>query len=228
MMLQRLALSTRNQTSRHLGLLVLGSAVGTSTAPALCQEKKGIIDTVLPKDKDGNIEWGKSVSQVSESAFWDDLATAAGHKVRIWHCIHTVSDRLGRRFRFCLDSLKSFRHTNPSPIRISVRSKEPWILVYPLSYPTGSCLDTVRVLHSKEREKRLLQFSVRVRSMVYSGRKRTRFLQLSVRAISFLIRLFFFLVRTWFCRVTNAQLQRICEGRSCADPKGCRRFHGSK
>jgi hypothetical protein len=85
-MLQRLVVPTRGQAYRQVALLVVGTGIGYGTtspsSTALCEDKKGILDTVLPKDKDGNIEWSKGVTQFAQTPFWDDLAKAAGQQVR--------------------------------------------------------------------------------------------------------------------------------------------------
>jgi hypothetical protein len=86
MMLQRLVVPTRSQAYRQAALLVVGTGIGYGTtspsSTALCEDKKGILDTLLSKNKDGQIDWSKSVTQFAQTPFWDDIAKTAGHQVR--------------------------------------------------------------------------------------------------------------------------------------------------
>jgi hypothetical protein len=69
----RLALSSGGP--RHqLSLLVLGFSTSALSEPARCEDKKGIFD--IQKNKDGSIDWGKSVSQIP-----DLFAASAGSQV---------------------------------------------------------------------------------------------------------------------------------------------------
>jgi hypothetical protein len=59
------------------------SVVSSNATVALCEaQDKGF----LKKDKDGNTDWSKSISQVTEADFWDELAKVAGEKVRAIEC----------------------------------------------------------------------------------------------------------------------------------------------
>lgn len=77
---------TRSQAYRQLGWMVLGTGVtyGTTTSPVLCEEKKSIMDTILPKNSEGTIQWGKSASQVTDGIFWDKLLQAVGDQVSLY------------------------------------------------------------------------------------------------------------------------------------------------
>jgi len=71
---------------RQFGWVALG-LLGSSvpTALALCEEgddKPSILDTIFPKNQDGNVSWDKAGRQVGDQLFWDNLAKATGAKVR--------------------------------------------------------------------------------------------------------------------------------------------------
>ena len=93
-MLHRVALvaGSRSQAAyRQIGVLVFGSGLSATIAPssspaALCEEKKGILDTVLSKDKNGSIDFGKSLNRFVEPNFWDELAGAIGQNVSTSCC----------------------------------------------------------------------------------------------------------------------------------------------
>ena len=74
---------TRTQAYRQIGLMIAGTGVSYGTSPALCEDKKGILDAILPKNKNGEVEWGKVTSQVTDGAYWDDIMKAVGDKVRL-------------------------------------------------------------------------------------------------------------------------------------------------
>ena len=51
--------------------------VGTATpVVTLCEKRE-----VLPKDKDGNVDWMAAVQRIPQPDFWDDIATNAGDQV---------------------------------------------------------------------------------------------------------------------------------------------------
>jgi len=53
--------------------------VGTTPAVAFCEKKND--KDLWVKDENGNINWSQSVSQVSQGAFWDEVAQMTGNKV---------------------------------------------------------------------------------------------------------------------------------------------------
>ena len=46
----------------------------------LCEDKS-FLDKIVKKDAEGNTDWAKSASQITEADFWDKIATASGDKV---------------------------------------------------------------------------------------------------------------------------------------------------
>lgn len=75
----------------QLGWMALGMLVGGGCAPSgkiSCEEgdKPRIWDNILPKNQDGNVSWDKAGRQIGDQLFWDNLAKAAGAKVRLPHC----------------------------------------------------------------------------------------------------------------------------------------------
>ena len=68
---------------RLVGWMAL-TGLGVTIAPpaAASCEDKGILDTLFPKNQDGNVAWDKAGRQVGDQLFWDQLAKATGAKVR--------------------------------------------------------------------------------------------------------------------------------------------------
>ena len=64
-------------TAQRAGYMLMGLCGGNGvvlpTNPARCEG--------LPKDSDGNIEWSKIPSSITEQGFWDDVAKSAGETV---------------------------------------------------------------------------------------------------------------------------------------------------
>ena len=64
-------------TAKRAGFMILGMCgSGVPAATARCEGG-------LPKDSNGNIEWSKIPSSITEAGFWDDVAKSAGESVRI-------------------------------------------------------------------------------------------------------------------------------------------------
>lgn len=64
--------------SRGRGLALLtGMTLLPTTTTTWCEKKTEI----LSKDSNGNIDWGKTMARIPETAFWDDVARAAGENV---------------------------------------------------------------------------------------------------------------------------------------------------
>ena len=57
----------------------------TAVAVTLCEDNddnKSFLDKIVKKDSDGNTDWAKSASQITDAEFWDTIATVSGEKVR--------------------------------------------------------------------------------------------------------------------------------------------------
>jgi hypothetical protein len=80
----RAAFSRFSKSSTGGAFAALSFSVVSSNATfALCEAKdKGL----LKKDKDGNTDWSRSITQVTEADFWDEVAKVAGEKVRDREC----------------------------------------------------------------------------------------------------------------------------------------------
>lgn len=74
------SLLSRNLVANRGRGLALLSMVSTLPSIALCEKAS---PALFSKDSQGNIDWGKTLSRVPESAFWDDVAKVAGVKVRL-------------------------------------------------------------------------------------------------------------------------------------------------
>ena len=78
---------TRTSNSRSGAAILLGIVtslvVPARSSVALCegQGDKGFFEKIAQKDKDGNTDWAKTVTQITEGQFWDKLAEASGEKV---------------------------------------------------------------------------------------------------------------------------------------------------
>ena len=91
MLLRRLSLATSFSKSQQHRAWVLLGMVGTTPVVALCEKKdKNLADTLLVKDENGNIQWSQSVSQVSKTAFWDDIAQITGNKVNLMYAMNLL------------------------------------------------------------------------------------------------------------------------------------------
>lgn len=77
-----LSLARQLVTPRRASSWMLFAGVCGSTAPVatvLCEAPK---ENLLPKDKNGNVEWSRIPSHLTDSAFWDTLAKSTGSSVR--------------------------------------------------------------------------------------------------------------------------------------------------
>lgn len=75
---------SRSRSRFHTSNVLLGviGATTTATTTALCEKKEeGLLDKIAQKDKDGNIDFAKTLSQVTDTDFWDKIAAASGDKV---------------------------------------------------------------------------------------------------------------------------------------------------
>jgi hypothetical protein len=76
LMFQKSSLSPSVQRAARL---ILGMCAATAPAGvALCEDKP-----ILPKDKNGNVDWSKVPGQFANSAVWDTIAKSAGSSVRL-------------------------------------------------------------------------------------------------------------------------------------------------
>jgi hypothetical protein len=62
---------------------IVSSAFLPARSVTFCEDKgKGFFESIAKKDDNGNTDWAKSVTQVTEAEFWDKIASASGEKVR--------------------------------------------------------------------------------------------------------------------------------------------------
>ncbi|CAB9500298.1 FUN14 domain-containing protein 2 [Seminavis robusta] len=77
------ALSRFSASSPGLTALAFSLVSSSAGIAALCEGKdKGFFESIAQKDKDGNTDWMKSVTQVADSDFWDKVAKASGEKIQ--------------------------------------------------------------------------------------------------------------------------------------------------
>jgi len=74
-------MASRRRLVGWMALTGLGVTVAPPSSAASCEDK-GILDTLFPKNQDGNVAWDKAGRQVGDQLFWDQLAKATGAKVR--------------------------------------------------------------------------------------------------------------------------------------------------
>lgn len=77
-----LSLARQLVTPRRASSWMLFAGVCGSTAPVatvLCEAPK---ENLLPKDKNGNVEWSRIPSHLTDSAFWDTLAKSTGSSIQ--------------------------------------------------------------------------------------------------------------------------------------------------
>lgn len=84
MILNSTAKMARSRGLGWVSLGLLGSSVPTALAFCADDDKPSILDTIFPKNQDGNVSWDKAGRQVGDQLFWDNLAKATGAKVRSW------------------------------------------------------------------------------------------------------------------------------------------------
>mmetsp|Transcript_19264 Transcript_19264/g.24837 ORF Transcript_19264/g.24837 Transcript_19264/m.24837 type:complete len:196 (+) Transcript_19264:145-732(+) len=77
--LQHAASASVRPMAGRTAALAFGIMAGAATpVVALCEERE-----VLPKDKDGNVDWMAAMQRIPKQEFWDDVATTAGDQVQV-------------------------------------------------------------------------------------------------------------------------------------------------
>lgn len=80
---------TPTQVARR-GLFFLAGCASTPSLATFCESDDSLKDKLLRKDKDGNIQWAKSIEQVTKGPFWDEVAAMTGNKVRCSCLVPTI------------------------------------------------------------------------------------------------------------------------------------------
>lgn len=110
MLLSRaVVMTTARRGTTHRGSWALFLA-GTSLASpivALCEDNNK--RELVKRDAAGNIDWGKTLSQIPQGEFWDDVARAAGANVS-----SSTKKTVRRKKLTCIESGQRTRMFHPS------------------------------------------------------------------------------------------------------------------